>query len=56
MNYKIIEHTADLSIKVSGKSIDELFLNASIAVSDLLEGKKSQKHESNLSQLIKREL
>jgi SHS2 domain-containing protein len=37
-NYEIIEHTADIGIKISGKSITEIFWKAVHATGDLLSG------------------
>ncbi len=34
-NYKIIEHTADIGIKVNGADLRELFVNAAIAMFDI---------------------
>jgi len=34
--YKFIEHTADLGIRVKGKSLKELFNNAALAVFDII--------------------
>ncbi|MEO0292978.1 MAG: archease [candidate division WOR-3 bacterium] len=38
-NYEVIEHTADLGIKVKGNSLPILFKNAILATSELLSGK-----------------
>lgn len=35
-NYKLIEHTADVGIKVTGESITEIFEKAILATSDLV--------------------
>jgi len=44
MNYEILEHTADLKIRVFGKTKEELFLNAVLAMGDGLRPKiKNQK-------------
>ena len=36
MKYKLIDHTADLGIRVFGKSAEELFENAAFALFDLI--------------------
>lgn len=33
-NFEVLEHTADLKIKVCGKDIKELFINAALAVAE----------------------
>lgn len=46
-NYQLLEHTADIAIRVKGKDLKELFQNAAAAVFDIIaerqkeEGKKS---------------
>jgi SHS2 domain-containing protein len=37
-DYEILEHTADIGIKVSGKSLAEVFRKAVLATADLLSG------------------
>ena len=39
MKYRILSHTADLRLEVFGKNIGELFINAAIAIGDILLGK-----------------
>lgn len=45
MKYKILSHTADLRLEVYGKTLEELFINAAEALSDILvpEGSLRQK-------------
>ena len=49
--YTLIDHTADLGIRVFGKTLEELFINAGFALFDLLVGNLSQadKKTRNLS-------
>lgn len=35
-NYELIEHTADIGIKVSGKDLKELFKNVALAMFDII--------------------
>ena len=37
--YQLLDHTADLEIRVFGRTVSELFTNAAIALSELLFGK-----------------
>jgi len=52
MNYKIIDHTADLAIEVWGKTMAELFQNAALALfdlmvfTDMIEAKREMKIEA----------
>ena len=39
-SYEIIEHTADIGIKVHGKDLKELFLNGAAAMFDIMAEKK----------------
>ncbi len=36
MNYEILDHTADVCVRVYGKSFDELVKNAALAMMDLI--------------------
>lgn len=54
--FKILEHTADLKIKVWGKDLPELFKNAADAMFDAMSGKseiRNSKHETNYKFQIK---
>ncbi|MCM8832102.1 MAG: archease [Candidatus Omnitrophica bacterium] len=42
MKYKILEHTADIKIKIFGKTINELFKNSAIALFSTLTEQKSK--------------
>jgi SHS2 domain-containing protein len=56
MKYKILEHTADLKIKVWGKDLPELFKNAAEAMFAAMSGKseiRNSKHETNYKFQIK---
>ena|SRR5208283_677853 len=45
MKYKFLEHTADIKFKVFGESIEEIFENSVLAVSDFMtKGKKIDKN------------
>ena len=39
-NYELIEHTADIGIKVRGKDLKELFKNSALAMFDIIGEKK----------------
>ncbi len=41
-NYELIEHTADIGIRVKGGNLSELFKNAALAMFDIIAEKKSQ--------------
>jgi len=36
MKYKILEHKADIKIKIFGKTLEELFKNAALAMAQIL--------------------
>ena len=40
-NYEIIEHTADIGIRVKGRTLAELFINAASALFDIIAEKKT---------------
>ena len=40
-NYELIEHTADIGIRVRGKKLEELFSNAALAMFDIIAEEKS---------------
>ena len=39
-NYEILEHTADIRIRVLGNSLNDLFINAALAMFDILAEKE----------------
>ena len=39
--YEVIEHTADIGIRVKAKSLKQLFVNAGLAIFDIIAEKKS---------------
>jgi SHS2 domain-containing protein len=41
-NYQLIEHTADIGIKVKGKDLKQLFKNAALAMFDIIAEKKDK--------------
>jgi SHS2 domain-containing protein len=45
-NYELIEHTADIRIKVGGRDLKELFKNAALAMFDLIAERKDSKDVS----------
>jgi SHS2 domain-containing protein len=47
--YELIEHTADIGIKVKGKDLSELFKNSALAMFDII----AEKKEPNLKKQIK---
>ena len=53
-NYELIEHTADIGIRVKGKDLKSLFKNASLAMFEILAEKKKaageKKKKINLKQ------
>lgn len=53
-NYELIEHTADVGIRVSGKDLKGLFKNTALAMFDIISERKSQilepkSHTTNIS-------
>ena len=44
MKYDILDHTADLKIKVYGNSLNSIFENSVAAISDLITGSKSMEN------------
>jgi SHS2 domain-containing protein len=40
-NYELIEHTADIGIKIKGKDLRELFINAALAMFDIIAERKN---------------
>ena len=53
-NYELIEHTADIGIRVKGKELKELLKNAAVAMFDLIAEKKPQatNHKSGAKKII----
>lgn len=53
-NYELIEHTADIGIRVKGDSLKELFKNAALAMFDIIAEKKSQAttHQSPATKIM----
>ena len=41
-NYELIEHTADVGIRVKGKELKDLFVNAALAMFDIMAQPKSK--------------
>ena len=39
-NYELIEHTADVGIRVRGKGLNELFQNAAVAMFEIIAEEK----------------
>lgn len=52
-NYKLFEHTADIGIIVKGKSLKSLFVNAGLAVFDILARKLPGIHAKKRSFSVK---
>jgi len=51
-NYELIEHTADIGIRVKGKDLEELFHNAALAMFDIIAEKvKSTSQKSKVKNL-----
>ena len=53
-NYELIEHTADIGIRVKGRELKELFKNAAQAMFDIIAEKKSQatSHKSQATRIM----
>lgn len=51
--YEIIEHTADIGIRVKGKDQKDLFKNAALAVFEISAQKKTTKDSSQQSVLVR---
>jgi SHS2 domain-containing protein len=47
-NYELIEHTADIGIKVKGKDLNELFKNSALAMFDIISEKKAPKSKKKI--------
>jgi len=52
MNYKIIDHTADLAVEFHGKSIAELFENGAVSLSEIIFDRKIDIKEGYSFELI----
>jgi len=51
-NYELIEHTADVGIRVKAVSLEELFKNAALAMFDIIAEKKFQSSGSPVKKFI----
>jgi SHS2 domain-containing protein len=51
--YQLIEHTADVGIKVKGKTINELFKNAALAMFDIIAEESAPKVEETKKIILK---
>jgi SHS2 domain-containing protein len=54
-SYEVIDHTADLGIRVTGDSLEKVFENAGLALFDLLADFKSIKPDTRMSFSLKAE-
>ncbi len=54
-NYKLIEHTADVGIRVRGKGLNELFQNAAAAMFEIIAEAKGVKHSAKKTVAIEQE-
>ena len=52
MEYKILEHKADIKIKVFGKTLEELYKNAVFAMASILKKSKIKNQKSKLKKII----
>jgi SHS2 domain-containing protein len=43
MKYRFIDHTADIAIKFFGKTIEELFINSALSLSEIIFNRKHDK-------------
>jgi SHS2 domain-containing protein len=46
-NYELIEHTADIGIRVKGKDVEELFSNAALAMFDIIAAEKPASQQAS---------
>ncbi|MCM8773392.1 MAG: archease [Candidatus Omnitrophica bacterium] len=53
--YELLEHTADIGIRVKGKDLKEIFINSALAMFDIIAQRKSEINEieSSLPHIIK---
>lgn len=51
MNYKIIDHTADLAVEFYGKTLPELFEKSAVSLSEIIFGRKVENMEKHLLEL-----
>jgi SHS2 domain-containing protein len=54
-NYELIEHTADIGIKVKGRDLNELFNNSALAMFDIIAEKKEPKPRKQIKIKIEQE-
>jgi SHS2 domain-containing protein len=52
-NYEIIEHTADIGIRVKGEKLEDLFINAALAMFDIIAEEKSPQDKNLIKIKIK---
>lgn len=52
MSYKILEHTADLKIAIQGKSLEDLFAEAALAMMDLMKPENFQEQKDSTQREI----
>ena len=53
MPYKILEHTADLKMRVTGKTMEKLFQDAARGMMNFLKGKKDKRRTEKTTRTIK---
>ena len=53
MPYKILEHTADLKMRVTGKTMEKLFQDAARGMMNFLKGKKDKRRREKTTRIIK---
>ena len=51
-NYELIEHTADVGIKVKGNDLKDLFKNAASAMFDIIAEKKSKEQRAKSKEIL----
>ena len=56
-NYELIEHTADIGIRVKGGDLKELFKNSALAMFDIIAQKKGQgtRHKPQVKKIVIRQ-
>ncbi|MCM8824396.1 MAG: archease [Candidatus Omnitrophica bacterium] len=54
-NYELLEHTADIGIRVKGKDLKEIFINSAWAMFDIIAKRKSEinERESTFPHIVK---
>jgi SHS2 domain-containing protein len=50
-NYELIEHTADIGIKVSGKDLKELFKNTALSMFDIIAEQRTENREQRIENI-----